>query len=59
MINNYAAWEMRQKQLERIKTNVGPYDKSHPDLDVGIPTNIPGEEPHWAPGTPFPWITFS
>lgn len=59
MINSCTAQEMRQKQLGRINTNVGPYDKNHPNLGGGIPTDIPGEEPHRAPKTQFSGIIFS
>lgn len=59
MINSCTAQETRQKQLGRINTNVGPSDKRHPNLGVGIPINIPGEEPHQGLKAQFPWIFFS
>lgn len=43
MINSCTAQEARRKQLGRLNTNVGPCDKRHPNLGVGIPINIPGE----------------
>lgn len=49
MTKSCTAQETRQKQLGRINTTVGPYDKNHPNLGVGIPTNVPGRELHWAP----------